>query len=230
MNWFIMAAGKADRCGGKCKQLFKVDGEKIGSRTVRLINEVDRDASVYIVGRRPELLEIGNVTMVIPTEGKCLAASMYNTFHYWGLVNCILMGDVIYSKKVISDIYNYTGEPVVFGKWDDGRKFPPERYALKFGIEYAMNIIEGLSTCIGHPLENEVPCCLTSRFWRWIGRGHRTRGPWGFLYWKCGGAARVATSVNMVEITDEQVCDIDTIEELFDYGRKYGHRVSIEGS
>lgn len=226
-SWFIMAAGKATRCEGKIKQFFKIEGEPIIKRTIRLIKEVDPLPKIYVVAWRDEFKELEDVTVIDTVDATpCLAKAMEYSIPYWNDSNAILMGDVVFNKRVIETICSASLSIHVFGKCECDKHGLPERYALTFGWNDKQKIKCGLRRCVGYPLQNEVPCAVTKGLAWFIGRFHNTRGPLGTLYWKLGGVKYVADSVHMFEIHDEDVCDIDTLYELREYGRVHGCNVS----
>lgn len=234
-NWFIMAAGSADRCDGDCKHLYLINGEPIIRRTIRLINRIDPLGNVYLVTWRQELIDYvrsipDTFTIVIPTgvPTSCLNESMLLTEKYWGNRNAILTGDAIFSDYIIRLIYDYSGTAQCYGRYTDKEHGGPERYALTFGRNDIPMISKKMRQCLDHPLCNEVPCCITRSLWipicvilnriaRPINKLLYAKTPAGILGWiYCNTyfTSYLSHRAPMVEIDDPRVRDVDTIKEL----------------
>lgn len=217
-NWFITAAGSADRCGGECKHLYVVDMEPIILRTVRLIHKVDPDAKVGIISWRDELKHIPRTEYIDTRRATpSLAYTMYFTSGYLGNRNIILIGDTTFTQELIEQIYKCTDDFMVFGRIKSKISNTPERYALTFSGKMNYEVMHGLERCIFHPLRNEVPCCMTKGLAWKLGYLYTYRsGIIGWIFWHlCKPIIwYIARSTPMVEVTDPRVMDVDTPEEL----------------
>ena len=139
-----MCAGLATRFNGICKQLLPINN----NQTIldRTLEQTDK-YSPYIVTRNQEILEhvfAHNVTTILPTSYKTLCNSILSTQYRWTDRVIILLGDVIYSNRVIQEIASETDPLMFFGD-------EYEMYALSFSIESRPKIISALSEGATHP-------------------------------------------------------------------------------
>ena len=226
-NWFIPAAGKAKRCGGDIKQLFTIDGTPIITRTVRLINKVDKNAKIYIITWRDEILNeptlkkydnVHFINTVIPTEN--ITETIMLTKKYWGDENIVVYSDTIFTLPIISDIFDYCGPAGTFGKVKCPITGIPESYALKFFGHNNDAIFNGYYQCDikNHEYSGKLACCfLYDRHILWhLARLHTRGGLIGWIYWKII-TFYIARHLPHVEIDDKYVFDVDSREEFDRY-------------
>lgn len=223
VNWFIMAAGHANRCNGEIKQLYEINGEPIIRRTIRLIRAVDPAPSIYVVSWRSELRFDDTKFIDTGTTTRCLNESMLYTVPYWGQANCIIMSDVIFTEEVIRTVYEHSHITLAYGRYEDDKHGNPERYALTFGSWSDLDSIQqGMRFCMSHTLRNDVPCCITRSLWMPVLKVLHviTRPLHGWhdvvnqMYIRTPLARYIARCAPMYEIQDYRVRDVDTYEEL----------------
>jgi hypothetical protein len=165
-NWFITAAGHASRVNGKVKQLFPINGEPIYHRTIRLIKAVDPNPLIYVITWRKELTHPDVVYIDTKEPTKCLYDTILRTLPYWGVRNCVLMGDTVFTEDAIRTIYNNSHRKMCYGRYRDIKHGNPERYALTFSTDYDLKDLRNrMKFCVDHTLRNDVPCCMTDTLW-----------------------------------------------------------------
>lgn len=219
-NWFILAAGKADRCNGEIKQLYEIDGEPIIHRTVRLIREVDPHPSIYIVSWREELRIDGCTFINTLGPTRSVADAITCITPYVGIKNVIMYGDTVFTKDLIQTIYDNASLVMVYGKTRCDISNIPERYAVSFRGALEDDIIDGYAWCeyIKHPYRNDLTCALLPRWAKILSKLHNKGGIIGWIYWR-SLVFLIAKSTPMILVTDPMVFDVDSPEELVEYKR-----------
>ena len=146
---FIMADGRATRFNGVCKQLLPVgDGETIIERIIRQVNE--RGEVPLVVTRNNEILNAGlsgKYATFSTAKNETICESLEYSTQFWTERNIVLLGDVIYSKRVMDAIFSVR-EPIrVFADfW--------ERFAIVFRYEVSQKVIDSLRIAKGYVSPN----------------------------------------------------------------------------
>jgi len=114
----IMAAGTHERFPGVIKQLMYVGEESIIGRTVRQVNEREREP--WIVTHEQYIIDEFQTTMhEIPYRRDCLLASILSTHRFWDNRMTVLLGDVVYTDAALDTIFADHRYPAFFGNKRD---------------------------------------------------------------------------------------------------------------
>ena len=139
-----MCAGRATRFGDICKQLLPIGSDgTILDRQLEQTNEYSPYIVTYTQEISDHVLERG-VTVLIPSSHETLCDSILSTQYRWTDRVIILLGDVIYSNKVMQDILTETDPLMFFGD-------QYEMFALSFSTGSHPEIISALSEGSIHP-------------------------------------------------------------------------------
>ena len=133
----ILAAGEARRFDGISKQLLNVKDEMIIERIVRQVTH--RGCSPYVITDNKEIINALSIWRFVfrPVSHKVTCDTFLNTQELWNDRTIILLGDVIYSKKLMDSIFIYDKSIRVFGnQW--------EVFAISFAKEVHDKVIETL--------------------------------------------------------------------------------------
>jgi len=146
MKVFILCAGEARRFGGTLKQLLKLGDTCILGRQLTQLNA--RNISPTVVTLSPEIKgysEGFSATVISPplqTQTTC--DTILFTEPYWDEHTIILLGDTIYSNRILDVILTLEGEVRAFG-----HKF--EMFALSFHQSAYEKVIAALRRGTKHP-------------------------------------------------------------------------------
>jgi len=141
---FIMCAGLATRFNGICKQLLPLnDDQTILDRILEQTSEY----KPFVVTHNQDILDLvytRGITTILPASYETLCNSILSTQHRWTDRVIILLGDVVYSNRVMQDILTETDPLMFFGD-------EYEMYALTFSTESRPEIISALTEGATHP-------------------------------------------------------------------------------
>ena len=144
MNIFIMAAGLATRFNGVCKQLLPIgDNQTILSRQVSQVILHDP----CIVSHNQEIVDYAysnGLMTIIPASHDTLCNSILSTQYRWKDRVVILLGDVIYSHRVMHAILTEEFPINFFGD-------EHEMFALAFSTSEIHRIVPALQEGSRHP-------------------------------------------------------------------------------
>jgi len=117
----ILAAGDARRFNGVLKQILPIGKETILQRMVRQSSRFSI-VSPVVVTHQTELINYCqsalNIQTFTPQNRSVTCETFLNTESIWKDRNVVLLGDVIYSNRVIDDIFKValnSNDTVVFG-------------------------------------------------------------------------------------------------------------------
>lgn len=119
----ILAAGRATRFNGIKKQMLPIcHDQTIVGRQVeqcRLLTDSKPTIMVSDLHNAKEYANQYKVNTMIAENHKTTCNTMLSSSSIWKDRTVVLLGDVIYSPKVINQIYDYTGDFSVFGNtWE----------------------------------------------------------------------------------------------------------------
>jgi len=143
---FILCAGEARRFGGTLKQLLKLGDTCILGRQLTQLNE--RGISPTVVTLNPEIKgysEQFDATVISPPlQTLTTCDTILFTAPYWDEHTIILLGDVIYSNRILDEILTLEGDIRAFG-----HKF--EMFALSFHQPVYDKVLAALRRGTRHP-------------------------------------------------------------------------------
>lgn len=144
MNVFILAAGEGERHPMNLKQLLEAGEETIIERIIRQCNA--RDQNPFIVTHKKQLQKLAwiecKANFYHPRERRWIVETLYSTRELWGEKTIVLLGDVIYSKDALDQIFKSISSFCWFGD-------TAESYAIVFSrgvkdrmIQSCLNVID----------------------------------------------------------------------------------------
>jgi hypothetical protein len=199
---FILCAGSAQRCGGKCKQLFPIGRERLIERTLRLLR--GRAVEPTIVTHLSELLGLGTHAILLPEATLCTAYTLSLTAPQWSTGKVvILLGDVIYSSAAIDRIL-FSGGLHLFGRKGPSRftgKGHGEMFALTFEWEDHTRVLAAALRAVMHCARGGQ-----GKLWETY---YALQGLPDLSVWRNEGEL-------LIEVDDE-TDDVDTVEQWEQY-------------
>ena len=138
----ILAAGKARRMNGVKKQLLRIGDDTVTGRVIRQAKM--RGCEPFVVSNDEEILAVANSWMK-PFISDVTCETFISTEHLWKTRTIVLLGDVVYSKKCMDDIFACTDPMRVFGDtW--------EVYAVTFAFKQRHKVMRALNIGATQPL------------------------------------------------------------------------------
>ena len=141
----ILASGEQARweTGQGIKQFLPIEKEAVITRIQRQVD--DRGQRAMVVAHNPLIIKLSwaYYTIVEPDERRWIAETLRTTRWFWEPRVIILLGDVVYSKALMDNIFEYGG-PVRF--WGDRH----EIYALGFDSRMFEKMEQALDKAIHH--------------------------------------------------------------------------------
>lgn len=140
LHAIILAAGEAVRFHGIRKQLLTLpNGDTLLERQIRQVRE--RGGLPFVVTLDESLAQyarFSGASVIEPYDQRFIVSSLLSTRDYWHKDRTlVLLGDVLYSKEVMDDLFMRT---MHLGIWLNGR----DVYALSFTPKHWVGIELGL--------------------------------------------------------------------------------------
>lgn len=138
MKYIILCGGDYEKFDTP-KQLYKVNGERIVDRTIRLLKEYGID-KVYISSNNPLFdtcdairLENKNNTYILTKHGE--KGNWLDAYYPVEEPVCYLYGDVYYSENAIETIVNYKSNKNIFFGSKDAKNVFHQNWGEPFGYK-----------------------------------------------------------------------------------------------
>ncbi len=142
MTVIILAAGEQERwdVSGGLKQLVSIGKEAVITRIQRQVKQ--RGATATVATHKREIALCAEESYY-PTEHRWISETLKSTYPIWSVKNIILLGDVIYSKRCMDDIFAYDGDIRFWGN-------EHEVFALGFSLTVEDKLLKAIEKVLAY--------------------------------------------------------------------------------